>query len=687
MGKFSKLFWMQLFLGMMLLLILNYFLGLGIEDIAPREYEANIAEFTSQENLVPTTSRPLSKCDFKIFPPITISSKCTSEKFPIHPDSVFLNSQSTLPSDFWSIYRPFIFSSSDIMTKSTEPWNFTIRFVPKVSLLPYPWQSEAYNITVHGHERMVDIECVSILGLHRAFQTISQLIRFQKSQEDFQIEEAVIKDAPKWSIRAVLIDSPREFINVEEVFYTIQRSSLMKLNVLHWRFTDDQSFLYESQFVTHSHPKFYSKEDILRVREFAASRGVIILPELDVPGHARGWSEQMVMDLEYIHWDTELHRALQSRSQNIPKMFRTLWDIQNSGRAKTAKSPFDNIFHELRLQREEMHQNSKLSRRLLGKKTWIGATHVSYEAEIVSLIHQCNLPDGKRTGFMKFYLPSVWELIENTIGEFIEMFPDAKYIHLGGDELFEDCFTFEFLARLSLFAITKNLHVYDVHSARHFFEIQLWKILEKWPDHYFLRWDDAYRAIEWNATTIEEVPKNVIYESWFDQKVMEKANSRKQFSMNAWQYRYYMDVVTREIEQAVAPPIQMYERIRRFSPNFIQKMSGGAKVFFELEETHYVLGGSVCMWETGFSEFHFRLWPLLMGGAAGMWANEQIAESFDIDEWWTAMHYCNRIDSMILPLTQNFTTTLNWRNITFDGWKHLEGKYSSRGRKSNLMMF
>ena len=32
-----------------------------------------------------------------------------------------------------------------------------------------------------------------------------------------------------------------------------------------------------------------------------------------------------------------------------------------------------------------------------------------------------------------------------------------------------------------------------------------------------------------------------------------------------------MDVVTREIEGAVAPPIEMYERIRTFSPNFIQK--------------------------------------------------------------------------------------------------------------------
>jgi len=78
---FNLYFVEQLFLGMMLLLILNYFLGLGIEDIAPREYEAKIAEFTSQENLVPTTSRLLSICDFKIYPPVTISSKCKRRPF------------------------------------------------------------------------------------------------------------------------------------------------------------------------------------------------------------------------------------------------------------------------------------------------------------------------------------------------------------------------------------------------------------------------------------------------------------------------------------------------------------------------------------------------------------------------------------------------------------------------------
>ncbi|MBB6091212.1 N-acetyl-beta-hexosaminidase [Povalibacter uvarum] len=70
----------------------------------------------------------------------------------------------------------------------------------------------------------------------------------------------------------------------------------VKLNVLHLHLSDDQGFRVESKRFPRlnsvgSHGQFYTQDEIRRLVAYAADRGVLIVPEFDVPGHSRAMVE------------------------------------------------------------------------------------------------------------------------------------------------------------------------------------------------------------------------------------------------------------------------------------------------------------------------------------------------------------------------------------------------------------
>jgi hexosaminidase len=65
----------------------------------------------------------------------------------------------------------------------------------------------------------------------------------------------------------------------------------MKMNVFHWHLTDDQGWRIELK----NHPKltelasdgnYYTQEEIKNIVKYADERGILVVPEIDVPGHA-----------------------------------------------------------------------------------------------------------------------------------------------------------------------------------------------------------------------------------------------------------------------------------------------------------------------------------------------------------------------------------------------------------------
>lgn len=112
-----------------------------------------------------------------------------------------------------------------------------------------------------------------------------------------------IEDGPRFSWRGAMLDCARNFFRVEFVERFIDLMALHGLNRFHWHLTDDQAWRLEIA----GHPEicergayrqdgryvekrlrggFYTRGDVGRVVEYAARRGIVVVPEIESPGHA-----------------------------------------------------------------------------------------------------------------------------------------------------------------------------------------------------------------------------------------------------------------------------------------------------------------------------------------------------------------------------------------------------------------
>lgn len=147
--------------------------------------------------------------------------------------------------------------------------------------------NEKYAIEIG--ETGIRLTAGSEQGMRWALTTLFQLIAEAVKKSDGKLEGCRFEDYPKYSYRGLMLDVSRHFFDAAEVKKIIEEISINKLNVLHWHLSDDQGWRIESKV----HPKlnsggpFYTQEEIRDIVNFAAARGVEIVPEIDMPGHSR----------------------------------------------------------------------------------------------------------------------------------------------------------------------------------------------------------------------------------------------------------------------------------------------------------------------------------------------------------------------------------------------------------------
>lgn len=125
------------------------------------------------------------------------------------------------------------------------------------------------------------------LGILRGLHTLSQLIH----SESVPIPAVQIEDQPLYRWRGLMLDSVRHFFSVDTIKRQLDGMAAAKLNVFHWHLTDDQGWRLESPSYPRLHQvasggDYYTREQVRDIVAYAAARGIVVVPEIDMPGHA-----------------------------------------------------------------------------------------------------------------------------------------------------------------------------------------------------------------------------------------------------------------------------------------------------------------------------------------------------------------------------------------------------------------
>lgn len=136
------------------------------------------------------------------------------------------------------------------------------------------------------------------VGLFYALQSLAQLIKTENGKSIVPV--VLIEDAPLYGWRGYMLDESRHFMGKEVVKQYLDIMARLKLNVFHWHLTDEQGWRIEikkypllteegsigSWSDSNASSAFYTQGEIKEIVEYAAQRYIMVVPEIDMPGHA-----------------------------------------------------------------------------------------------------------------------------------------------------------------------------------------------------------------------------------------------------------------------------------------------------------------------------------------------------------------------------------------------------------------
>ncbi len=163
----------------------------------------------------------------------------------------------------------------------------------------YSMQVTKQNILITGYPA----------GVFHGLETLFQLMN---GQIEISVPCVSITDKPTFGWRGMHLDVSRHFFTKEEIKKYLDYLALYKFNVFHWHLTDDQGWRIEikkyplltqlgserketvigkcsdtAHYDGKPYGGFYTQEDIKEIVRYATARHIVIVPEIEMPGHAR----------------------------------------------------------------------------------------------------------------------------------------------------------------------------------------------------------------------------------------------------------------------------------------------------------------------------------------------------------------------------------------------------------------
>jgi len=209
---------------------------------------------------------------------------------------------------------------------------------------------EAYELVIDPRTG-IRIVGVSPAGVFYGLQSLRTLLTPASKGSGAVLPAVRVVDAPRFGYRGFMLDVARNFHPKASVLRTLDLLARYKLNVFHFHLTDDEGWRVEiaglpelttigarrghtldsKEFLNPAWGSggkvdqpwgsgFYSRADYIEIVRYAAARHIEVIPEIEMPGHARAALKSMAGNAQYRLTDpadTSKYRSVQGYPDNV----------------------------------------------------------------------------------------------------------------------------------------------------------------------------------------------------------------------------------------------------------------------------------------------------------------------------------------------------------------------------------
>lgn len=161
-------------------------------------------------------------------------------------------------------------------------------------------QDEAYRLTIRKDSIL--LYAVTEAGTFRGLQTLAQLKEGSK-----KLPVCEITDWAAFRIRGFMHDTGRSYLPLEELKKEIALLSRYKINTFHWHLTENQAWRLESkrypqlnaaENMERQKGLYYTQQEAKELADFCRKHHVLLIPEIDMPGHAAAFERTFGCDMQ-----------------------------------------------------------------------------------------------------------------------------------------------------------------------------------------------------------------------------------------------------------------------------------------------------------------------------------------------------------------------------------------------------
>ncbi|MBX3253876.1 MAG: beta-N-acetylhexosaminidase [Chitinophagaceae bacterium] len=181
---------------------------------------------------------------------------------------------------------------------------------------------EAYHLTVD--KAAITITANTPHGIFNAIQTLAQMVMPNR-----QVRGCSITDFPAFAWRGYMVDVGRNYQSPGQLKEQIDMMARYKLNIFHFHLTEDIAWrlqikkfpqLTAPEITQRNKGSFYTVEQMQDLIQYCAQRHIILVPEIDVPGHSGAFKRAMGVDMQSrqgTQWVKEIFEEI-GATYNIP---------------------------------------------------------------------------------------------------------------------------------------------------------------------------------------------------------------------------------------------------------------------------------------------------------------------------------------------------------------------------------